>query len=87
MSAGCVVLELLVAELTLELASLDNFDCLVLLEVEGSAVGCAGGREVDFDLKSGISGIVSIAGNGAGGVRGIGAVVRDADVATEGAGS
>jgi len=45
---GRGVRELFVAELTLELANMDSFDCLALPEVDGGTG--AAGRAVDFDL-------------------------------------
>jgi hypothetical protein len=67
--------------LALEFASLDSFDCFTAWADGASCL-------LDFELKSGMSGMDSIGGNWALGGRGGGvAVLRESDVATEGAGS
>jgi hypothetical protein len=75
------VTEPLEAVLALELANLDNFDCFTGLTED---IGCL----LDFEVRSGISGMDSMGGNGAlGGRGGSGAELRDSDVVADGAGS
>jgi hypothetical protein len=72
------LMEVLVTLLALELASLESLDCF----------GGGTGARLDLELKSGISGMVSIGGTGAlGGLGGGEEELRESDVTTDGGGS